>query len=225
MPISREELGKLKLVTKEDDERLIKEGKKEYLKQYNEKNKEKISKSVRQYYDEHGERIREYSRRYYEENKEVMKANTKQNYKENREEKLEYSKKYYIENKEVVDEYGRKYRLEHNKEICEHVKKWQMENPEKVRSAQGRSRVKRRNLGYEEILPPQWGCDMHHIDDTHVIPIPTVVHEKFSGRSTEEHIRLVDEWMREVRPDLWLIVQTREAFEDVFRETIERCRH
>ena len=188
MPISIQELRKLKPFTKEDDDKIRKEVKKVYNMEYRETHKEELKK----YRDEH---------------KEEMSTR---------------DRKYNAEHKKEIDEYNKEFRKTHKKEVLNSIMRWKKNNPDKVAEIDRKMHAKRRSLGYEEILPAQWGCDMHHVDDTHVIPIPSVVHEKLSGRSTEEHIRLVDEWMREVRPDLWLIVHTREAFEGVFREMIER---
>lgn len=208
MPIKREELRKLKLITGEDDERLKKEARREY---------------DREYHEVHKEEAKEYNSGYYKEHREEMKMNTRQNYKENREEKIEHIKECYIKNKEKMDERSREYRSVHSKEICERVKKWQKDNPGVYLIHCKRSNAKRkRELGYEEILPAQWSCVQHHVDDERVIPIPEVVHRMFSGHSREEHRRLVDEWMREIRPDLWLLVHIEDVFEGALEEMIER---
>lgn len=77
MAISREELSKLKLITKEDDERLIKEERKEYMKQYSAQhylnNKEKIKECWQKWYRENKGKIKERNKQYYEENKEKLK--------------------------------------------------------------------------------------------------------------------------------------------------------
>ena len=68
-----------------------------------------------------------------------------------------------------------------------------------------KQKAKHKKLGYIELLSPSWGCDMHHVDDERVMPIPTVVHQSFSGHSKERHRELIDNWMKEVRPDLYLL--------------------
>lgn len=182
MTISRKELGKLEPVTAEDDEQLQKEHDKEYSKNYCEKHRKEKQEYDRKYREDHAEQIKEYLGEYYEENKEVLKP---------------LSRQYYADHKE---------------EDKERHRRWKECNPEKVQAMSRRRNAKRRLLSYEEILPPQWGYVMHHVDDTRVIPIPEMVHRHFSNLDTKEHRRLIDEWMREIRPDLWLIVHTEEAF-------------
>lgn len=92
MTITREEVGKLKPVTKEDDERLIEEGKKEYMHGWYEENKEELNERGRQYYKEHKEGISEY----YQEHKEEKKIYNKQ-YKEENKEKLKLSHAKYLQ--------------------------------------------------------------------------------------------------------------------------------
>lgn len=124
-------------------------------------------------------------------------------YNDNREERLQYSRGYYEENKECFKEYNKQYNIENKEKLSEQHNQYHRDNPDKVHKWFAKYK---RELGYEEILPAQWGCVMHHVDDTRVIPIPEVVHQQLSGMPREEHRALVDEWMREVRPDLWLLV-------------------
>ena len=78
MTVSREELGKLKPITPEDDERLRKE-------------------AIHEYNEEHKEGKKEYMQKYREENKEGLKEYDRQRNK--------YHKKHYQENKEEISEY------------------------------------------------------------------------------------------------------------------------
>ena len=100
MPISIQELKKLKPVTKEDDERLKKEAKKEYMQEYNVKHKEQI-------------------KQYHGINKEVIKANVAKYYEENKEEKKEYNGQYYIDNKEKLVEQHKQYLKDNPDKISE----------------------------------------------------------------------------------------------------------
>lgn len=100
--------------------------------------------------------------------------------------------------------YNRRYYSSHRKEFKEWDRKYRMTSDGRI--AIRKARDKRRQLGYIEILPPIWGCAMHHVDDERVIPIPEVVHRKFIGISRSAHRDAIDNWMREIRPDLWLLV-------------------
>ena len=80
MAINRKELGHLLPVSEEDDERLIKEEKKECSKRYDAQkyldNKEKILEQNHQWYEENKEKVQNHSLNYYEKYKE--KINKKQ---------------------------------------------------------------------------------------------------------------------------------------------------
>lgn len=146
----------------------------------------------------------------------AKKGDWRERSKQRRIDHPEYFKQYYTDNAEEIKKKQAQYRIEHKEEMSKQRKetkkeydrrfeKWKQNNPEQFRIHHKRNRWKRKNFGYEEILPTQWGCVQHHVDDIHVIPIPTVVHQMFSGYSRKKHREFIDEWMQKVRPDLWLL--------------------
>ena len=200
MSISIGGLRKLKPVTKEDDERLIREEKKEYFKQYRLEHQEENKDYMKKYQLDNKENLKEYNRLYGIENREKLTEQNKQYCKDNPDIGQKSLINFYakLENKEKRKVYTKRYNRKHP---GKRGRQWR--NSEKGRASVAK---RKRNLGYEEILPPIWGCVQHHVDDTRVIPIPAVVHQQLSGMLREEHRALVDEWMREIRPDLWLLV-------------------
>jgi hypothetical protein len=86
--------------------------KKEYMKEYHLKNKEKK---------------KEYDRkRYYT----ILKDQYKKDYLENREQRLKCQREYRLKNKERIKEYQKKYRLKNKK----YLKKWRIKNIERIRN-------------------------------------------------------------------------------------------
>lgn len=73
MTIDIQEFGKLEPVTKEDDERLIKEAEREAARRYNKKSYLKRREKAGKYYQEHKKEKKEYNKQYKEENKEELK--------------------------------------------------------------------------------------------------------------------------------------------------------
>ena len=90
--------------------------KKEYYKQWYERNREC--------------RI-EYARKWSAENKKQVKKNRKQWYERNKEKQKEYSKKWYTENKERVKGNTRRWQKENKDKFEEWRRKWDKKNPEK----------------------------------------------------------------------------------------------
>jgi hypothetical protein len=80
--------------------------KKEYNKEYREKNKEKIKEQkkeyIKEYHEKNKEKIKEQKKEYHEKNKEKKK----EYYEKNKEKKKEY----YEKNKEKIKEYNKEYR-------------------------------------------------------------------------------------------------------------------
>ena len=102
MSISIQELKNLRPVTKEDDERLRKEVKKECSREYN-----------AQYYKENREKLLKRQKQYNKENREILLEQHKQYHKEHREERLKFSSQYYRSNRERVIEKTIQYRKDH----------------------------------------------------------------------------------------------------------------
>ena len=89
---------------------------KEYHKEYQEQNKEKINEYGKEYREgQDKEQKKEYNKEYYQENKEKIKEHIKE-YKEQNEEKIKkYKKQYYQNNKEQRKQYREQY-YQNNKE-------------------------------------------------------------------------------------------------------------
>ncbi len=97
---------------------MTKRDRKEYMKEYREKNKERIKEYGKKHYEENKERIKEYR----EKNKERIKEYGKKHYEENKERIRKRKKEYYENNKEQIKERSKKYR-ENNKEHVKEFKK------------------------------------------------------------------------------------------------------
>ena len=149
MTVSREEFGKLKPVTKEDDERLIKEGKKEARKGY-----------AAKHYLKSKEKIQAQNRQRYGDNRENILKQQKIYTAEHREEHI----KYLEEHKEEIVECGQKYREEHKEEIK--LKHAAYLRTEAGKVVMNRFHCKRkRNLGFLELNEHFEGSEAHHINE------------------------------------------------------------
>lgn len=82
----------------------------EYNKQYNQLNKEIISKQIKGYNLSNKQKISEKSKEYYELNKERICLKVKGYYEDNKEKVLNYIKEYNVVNKEKIAAYKKKYR-------------------------------------------------------------------------------------------------------------------
>ena len=90
-----------------------------YIKQYYEKNKEKLNKRSKEYYEKNKEKMLAYTRQYYQNRQEEIKNNkkleyynttySKQYYEKNKEEIKQKQLEYYNKNKEKIQEYNRQY--------------------------------------------------------------------------------------------------------------------
>ena len=86
----------------------MKKSRKEYLKEYYLKNKERILENRKEYRLKTKEHIKEVSKEYYLKNRECIKEQMKEWYLKNREHKEEYNKEYYLKNIEHFKEYNSK---------------------------------------------------------------------------------------------------------------------
>lgn len=100
-----------------------KEEKKEYYREYREKNKEKI---------------REYYKEYSQKNKEKMKEQRRKHYLENEEKRKEYREK----NKEKIRERTRKYREKNKEEIARKKKEYYKKNRDRILKANAKKNLK-----------------------------------------------------------------------------------
>ena len=86
----------------------MRKSRKEYLKEYYLKNKERILENRKEYRLKTKEHIKEVSKEYYLKNRECIKEQMKEWYLKNREHKEEYNKEYYLKNIEHFKEYNSK---------------------------------------------------------------------------------------------------------------------
>lgn len=79
------------------------EERKEYLKEYYKKNKDKLNEKHKKYREQNREKINEKSRKQY-----------KQYYQRNREKRIEYSREYFQQNKDICNEKSSEYNRNRN---------------------------------------------------------------------------------------------------------------
>lgn len=103
------------------------EQKKEYDKDYNEKNKEKRHKQAKERYENNKEYIKQKNNQHYHQNK--QKINQKQ-------------KIYRDNNQDTIKEYKKNYRIEHKEEISEKSKQKYQENKEAINAKNKKYREK-----------------------------------------------------------------------------------
>ena len=89
---------------------MTKEEKKEYMKKYREKNKERILEQQRQYKEKNKERILEQQRQYKEKNKELLRVKNSEYYKSHRQERIKYSRKHRLNNLKKVSQVSLAYK-------------------------------------------------------------------------------------------------------------------
>ena len=104
----------------------IRHAKKEYDKQYNLKNKERLIK----YRLKNKEIISERGKNYRLNNKERIKEQRKQYYLNNKEYIKEKGKEYILKNEETFKKYQKEYRLKNKERVKEYNKKWRLKNRE-----------------------------------------------------------------------------------------------
>lgn len=81
--------------------------KKEYMKQYNKKHKEKRKKQSKIYYQNNKKKIRCRQKKYYQEYKEKIKNRSAEYYQKNKEKIKEYKRHWSIQNPEYMKEYNK----------------------------------------------------------------------------------------------------------------------
>lgn len=92
----------------------------EYQKEYNAKNKDKISTKNKMYRQKNKDKLREYSKKFYQEHKEEIKEYKKKNEEHYKKWRKEYREK----NKEYIKEYMKKYRLENKNRISKQTNEY-----------------------------------------------------------------------------------------------------
>ena len=102
---------------------------KEQILEYRQKNKEKIKEQKKEYYKKNKEKNKEKKKEYYKKNKEKLKEQNKEYRQKNKEKLKEQNKEYYKKNKEKLKEYKQK-----NKEqLKEYKKEYNKKNKEKLK--------------------------------------------------------------------------------------------
>lgn len=119
-----------------------KECKKEYLKNYYLRNKEKANKTSKEYYKENKERINCQNKEYWHKNKEQLKLKRKEYIKNHLEELKVKDKEYYKKNKNIISEKNKQYYLENKEEIIERNSKYFLKNRVEI--------MKKRNIRNKE---------------------------------------------------------------------------
>jgi AAA15 family ATPase/GTPase len=96
------------------------EKRKEYKKEWYEKNREQIKERKKEYYEKNKDNIKEYA----EKNKEKIKEYNKEYAEKNKEQKKQYNKEYAEKNKEQIKERRREYREKNKEKIKEYMKEY-----------------------------------------------------------------------------------------------------
>ena len=85
-------------------------------------NKNRASRTHKEWYEDNKERIAEYNKEYYEDNKDIINEKAKQYRKINKEQIAEYNKEYYEINKEQILEKTNEYKKINKEKIAEKAK-------------------------------------------------------------------------------------------------------
>lgn len=107
------------------------EAKREYYRQYREKNKEKLRAYHEKWSAENAKHLDEYRKEYREENKEVIKDKKKKHREENKEVYSEKEKEKYQNNKEHIKRKVREYRGKNKDVNWEYFRLWSIRKKEK----------------------------------------------------------------------------------------------
>jgi len=129
------------------------------LKEYNEKNKEKIREYQKQYREQNKEIAKEYNKDYREKNQEKLSEQKKKYFQETKNERQKKQKEYYEINKEDIELKKREYYLQNREKILAYTKEWRKEwaakNKEKTRFYNNKYRAQKRNLP-STLTKEQW---------------------------------------------------------------------
>lgn len=102
----------MKIYCEKNKDRLLK-----YRKRYCFKNRDKINERVKKYYQEHKQERIDYMKEWIKKNKEKIKETYKKHYELNREKLSKQKRKYYIKNRKQMLKYHKKYRETHKEKI------------------------------------------------------------------------------------------------------------
>ena len=118
---------------KEFGEILEKEDKyKETRKRYSLKNKDKIAKRMREYYQNNKDKYKQQQKIYHLKNKDRISERTREYYQNNRDKLKGTQKIYILQNKEKITERYRQYRLKNKEEIAQKKKEYRIKNKDKI---------------------------------------------------------------------------------------------
>jgi len=106
--------------------------KREYEKQYREKNKEKISEKSIEYREKNKEKISEKNKEYFQKNKEKISEKNKEYREKNKETISEKSKEYYEKNKEKIIDKSKEYYEKNKEKRIDKSKEYFQKNKEKI---------------------------------------------------------------------------------------------
>ena len=137
-----------------------KERKNEYTKEYREKNKEKIKEYGKKYREKNKEKHKQYAKEYRETNKEKLKE-----YRETNKEKIkEYKKEYREKNKEKIKKAGKEYRQRPENKIRakEYRKVYYENNKERIARLQKELIAKYRKTNIQYKLKDRLRSRLHH---------------------------------------------------------------
>jgi hypothetical protein len=132
---------------------------KEYQKQYYQKNKDKVLNRTKQYYLNHKKYYTEYKKQWEQDNKEHRDEYLKQWREDNLEHTAKYHKQLYIDNKEYLNEQHREY-----------------DKTDAGKIASKRHNHKHRELGFFPLNKYFERSEAHHISENFVIYIPKKIH-------------------------------------------------
>lgn len=144
---------------------------------------------------------------------EIVIQDNKEGYVQRREQQREYSKEHSDDIKNIVQ----KWRGRNGEQNRETQRQWRRNNPKKTleymkkyrRTDKGKRymrkcNARRKGYGFREINYWSIGTVGHHINDDEIVYIPGIVHRMFQTGEKEKHRELIKEWLRNIRPDLYL---------------------
>jgi hypothetical protein len=105
--------------------------KREYLRQYKLRNKEKLQEYYKMYRQKAKDKLREYNKMYRLHTKEKRREYNLQYKKENQGKLRDYDKRYKVENKERLGDYQKRYKADKKPELRDYQKKYEELNKEK----------------------------------------------------------------------------------------------
>jgi len=143
----------------------------EYHKLYYQTHKKEIIERVKQWQKDNLDKVREKDKRWREKHPDAKK----QYYQKNRERCIAYSIQYNKEHPENFKKRCREYQRKHIDEIRAKARIWN-KTPNGKKSNAKKYNRRHRNLGFIPLNEYFEGCEAHHIDNKHIIYMPTILH-------------------------------------------------